>query len=209
MAKLVLIGDIVSSRRIKNRREIQTKLNKLFKKINNNNENVLSPFTITLGDEFQVVYSKADSLFGSIWQILLNVFPEKLRFSIGVGDITTKINQKQAIGMDGPAFYNARKGLDELKQNGHLLNISGDNKEELAVLKQVLFLISHLIYNWKKTRLNVLSLLNDGVSAYEISKKLRITDKAVYKNINAGALQIILKLTKEISKNINKQLMNK
>jgi len=99
--------------------------------------------------------------------------------------------------------------LDELKQNGHLLNISGDDKEELGVSKQVLFLISHLIYNWKKTRLNVLSLLNDGVSAYEISKKLRITDKAVYKNINAGALQIVLKLTKEISKNINKQLMNK
>jgi hypothetical protein len=209
MDKIVLIGDIVSSRKIQKRRQIQNKLNKIFEKINERGENISSRLTITLGDEFQAVYSKADFIFKHIWQIILSIYPEKLRFSLGLGGITTALNPIQAIGMDGPAFYNARKGLDEIKQTYFQFNITGNDKANLKLIKQSLFLLSHISYNWKETRLMILSMMYEHVSISEISKKIKITDKAVYKNVDAGALQTVIKFTNELSKNINSMISKK
>ena len=205
MKKIVLIGDIVDSKSISERGKIQLQLNTVFKKINNDKQ-LLSPYTITLGDEFQAVYSKADSVFNHIWQISLAIYPLKIRFSIGAGNITTKINKKQAIGMDGPAFYNARNGLNELKESGFLFTINSDELISKEIMKQSLFLISHLISGWKKSRFDILVLLNENFNIGEIAKKLKISDKAVYKNIDAGALKIISDLTREITSNLNKSL---
>ena len=205
MKKIVLIGDIVNSKNISERGKIQLQLNTVFKKINEDKV-LLSPYTITLGDEFQAVYNKADSIFNHIWQISRAIYPLKIRFSVGTGDITTKINKKQAIGMDGPAFYNARNGLNELKESGFLFMINSDELISKEIIKQSLFLISYLISGWKKSRLDILVFLNENFSIGEIAKKLKITDKAVYKNIDAGALKIITDLTKEITVNLNLSL---
>jgi len=209
MEKITLIGDIVSSRRIKKRQQIQNNLNKVFKKINERGEYISSPLTITLGDEFQAVYNKPDFIFKHIWQIILSIYPEKVRFSIGLGEITTALNPVQAIGMDGPAFYNARKGLDEIKQTYFQFNVTGNERTNLELIKQSLFLLSHISYNWKETRLIILSMMYDNFSVNEIAKKIKITDKAVYKNIDAGALQTVIKLTAELSKNINSIIMKR
>lgn len=205
MKKIVIIGDIVSSQVIKERGTIQKKIINLFKKINENNTSLISPYTITLGDEFQAVYKNADKLFKDIWFVKSMVYPVKIRFSVGIGEITTPINKKQSIGMDGPAFYNARKGIDKLKETPYYLLIEGiENNKRL--IENILFLISHLTSTWKKTRYNVLTLLYENKNVFEISKKLKITDKSVYKNINAGSLLVIKDLTNEISKEINDSL---
>ena len=204
MNKIVLISDIIASKKIKNRAAVQKKLNEAFKKINSSNKNIISPFTITLGDEFQAVYNSAENLFKNIWQISAALFPEKSRYSIASGEISTKINKEQAIGMDGPAFYFARKGLEDLKQSDFIFNYSeADDKYDLHLIQQSLFLISHQSYNWKATRIAILIMMYEGLSAKEISKKLKISNQAVYKNITAGALDIIVNLTTEIEKNIN------
>jgi hypothetical protein len=205
MKKLVLIGDIVASKRIKNRKEIQKKLQNLFKSFNNNKE-IISPFTITLGDEFQAVFSKADNIFKYLWEVLFAIYPVKVRFSFGIGNITTSINTVQAIGMDGPAFYNAREGLTELKQKAFLFNIVHNDEKKVMLIKQVLFLLSHLTSGWKESRFKILSLLYDDMSVFEVAKKMKISDKAVYKNIDAGALTNIISITKIISMEINNLL---
>ena len=41
----------------------------------------------------------------------------KLRFGIGVGEISTVINPEMALGADGPGYYNARKAIEDLKYN--------------------------------------------------------------------------------------------
>jgi hypothetical protein len=204
MKKIVLIGDLISSRKIKKREEAQKNLLKIFNKLNKNEQEIASPLTITLGDEFQAVYAKANPIFNHIWQIILALYPEKIRFSLGVGEINTKINRKQAIGMDGPAFYNARKGLNELKHSPFIFNITADS--EIGLIRQSLFLVSHFSYDWKETRLKVLTLMNENTSVNEIAARLQITDKAVYKNIDAGGLNVVKKLLKEISEVLNEHL---
>ncbi|GAB6282589.1 MAG: SatD family protein [Ignavibacterium sp.] len=205
MKKIVLIGDIVSSQDIKERGMIQKKMINLFKKINENNASLNSPYTITLGDEFQAVYKNANTIFKDICFIKSNIYPIKIRFSIGIGEITTPINKKQSIGMDGPAFYNARKGMNRLKNTSYYLLIEGI-ESDIKLIENILFLISHFSSNWKKTRFNILNLIYENKSVLEISKKLKVTDKSVYKNINAGSLMVIKNITNEICELINNSL---
>jgi predicted DNA-binding protein YlxM (UPF0122 family) len=74
------------------------------------------------------------------------------------------------------------------------------------LIKQNFFLLSHLSSGWRKTRYKILSFLYEDLTASQIAKKLKISDKAVYKNIDAGALLNIISVTKIISMEINNLL---
>lgn len=203
MKKIVLIGDIVSSRKIAKREEAQKKLQRYFNLLNQRHKTLISPFTITLGDEFQALYKNSSDIFRDIWEILMVLYPVKVRFSIGIGELSTPVNKKQSIGMDGPAFYNARKGLIELKKTSCLINIITDTNLTDELAKHSLFLISQLAGKWKPTRLKILVMLYEGKSVKEISGKLKISDKAVYKNIDSGSLNLISAITNEIANKLN------
>ncbi|MCF8242438.1 MAG: SatD family protein [Melioribacteraceae bacterium] len=128
MKKLALIADIVESRNIGDRKKLQTKLKRKLTSINRKSESILSPLTITLGDEFQGLYKNADVIFLNIFEILLAIYPVKVRFSLGVGEISTVINKENAIGMDGEAFYIAREKMNKLKEDNSLISIGGVEK---------------------------------------------------------------------------------
>ena len=206
MKKIALIGDIVASREIQNRADVQKKLSRLFLNLNKDNNTLDSPYTITIGDEFQALYKRADFIFTDIWKILESIYPESVRFSIGIGELTTKINKNQALGMDGPAFHFAREGLDELKGTSGLFNIKTASEKEILLIKNILPLISQNVIKWKLTRIKIFNLLIEGRTVKEISKKLHVTDKAVYKHIDAGSLNIIIDVLNQITLEINSSL---
>src|SRR5207237_6855737 len=108
MKKIVIIGDLVLSRNIRRRDKIQTELLSELRRLNKIRSGLISPYTVTLGDEFQAVYSNADSLFSDIFEISAKIQPVKIRFAVSLGEITTRINKKSAMGMDGHVFHNAR-----------------------------------------------------------------------------------------------------
>ena len=67
MQVLVLIADIVESRSIPNRAVYQRKLQELLHTINSRSrQNLLSPYTITVGDEFQALYRNTYGLFSDV-----------------------------------------------------------------------------------------------------------------------------------------------
>ncbi len=212
MNSIVLIGDIKSSQALdpQKRKEIQELLQQALEDINTEEGGLVSPPTITLGDEFQAVYNSADSLLQHTWKIMSELHPVNLRFSIGIGSISTSINREQAIGMDGPAFYVARSGIDLLKESGFIYHISiadtSGNNSLLNLINGSLHLVSREMSSWKKTRFTILYLLDQGVSFKEIAEHLDISESAVYKNRDGGSLDVILNLKNSITELINRQL---
>lgn len=206
MNKIVLIGDIVASKKIAQRKALQERLASALAALNEHNPNLASRYTITLGDEFQAVFHTAESLFYETIQILSAAFPEKIRFSFGVGTILTEINYEQALGMDGPAFYQARDGVNELKESDCLYRICGLAYPHLELLNQSLCLFSHTCRNWNLNRFQILARLQQGSAVQEIAQELNISDKAVYKNIAMGNLETVQALFKEIAAIINEGL---
>ena len=206
MKVIALIGDVVSSQTITNRNSFQKQLKEVLDHVNRDHKEILSPYTITLGDEFQAVYKNAHRLFLDILTILSQIFPQKLRFSIGIGEIVTPINRKQAIGMDGPAFYYARKGITNLKETTFLLDFTADDIPNSNFITNSLYLLSHLINNWTKNRLKILVAIMKGLTVKEIKELLNISHVAIYKNINAGQIKIIINMLNEISLILNHSL---
>jgi len=206
MKLIALIADIVKSREIKDRDKFQNGLENQLQLINKRNKNLLSPYTLTLGDEFQAVYSKADNLFNDIWEIMSKLYPHKARFALGVGTLTTPVNPKRAIGMDGPAFHFARNSISELKETSYLMKIAGEGISHLTLLNSCLYLVSQSAANWSANRYQVLTGLLAGWSRKKIADQLGISTVAVYKNINKGSLDVLINLNNEICKMLNEAL---
>ncbi len=206
MNYLVLIADIVASKSIVKREITQGKLSEVLNSLSINNPGLVSPYTITLGDEFQAVFSKAGSIFNEALEILAAVYPVKIRFSFGIGEILTPINHKIALGMDGPAFYNARQGINKLKNSSELFSLEGLNTPQGNLVQESLSLFSYTCKNWHQNRLRVFTSMNDKVDIQNIAKELHISERAVYKNISEGNLQNIFRLLGEITAMINEEL---
>jgi hypothetical protein len=195
---VAVIGDIVSSRKIKARERFDGKLRSVLEALNVRRTGLLSPYTLTIGDEIQAVFGGAGRLFDDAVAILSAIHPERMRFAIGVGGLSTPINPERAIGMDGQAFYSARAGIEGLKKSGYLFTLMGEGIPALALIQKNLFLISFLMGKWNETRLHTLGCLQQGMPVKDIAARLHISDKAIYKTIEAGNLELIMELFGEI-----------
>ena len=117
MQYYAIIGDIKRSKKIENRCEIQEKLKKILDNVNSiYNNDISAKFLITLGDEFQGLLEITAPILEIIKYIQREIFPIKLRFGVGIGNVSTLINHEAAIGADGPAFYAAREMIEFLRE---------------------------------------------------------------------------------------------
>lgn len=113
---IAIIGDIVGSKNITERKVIQDRLSSLLDHINNTySSDIASKFMITLGDEFQGLLHKGGNAVEILETIDREMHPVKMRFGIGIGGITTDINPDMPIGADGPAYHYARRMIQDLK----------------------------------------------------------------------------------------------
>ena len=93
-----IIGDIIASKTISNRSEVQNHLKRILDQVNEEyKSNIASRFSITLGDEFQGLLHSAAHLFELLDTIQFQLYPTKIRFGIGVGDMNTEIIQETSI----------------------------------------------------------------------------------------------------------------
>lgn len=114
---IAVIGDIVSSKGISERKAILSKLAGILDDINRiYSSDIASKFMITLGDEFQGLFRSGGHTLEVLESIERSMHPVKIRFGIGVGAITTDINPELPLGADGPAYHRAREMIQDLKR---------------------------------------------------------------------------------------------
>jgi hypothetical protein len=192
MNYIALIGDIRESKGLSDRRQVQGRLRAAGDGLNAQAGalGLVSPFTLTLGDEFQAVFGNARGLWRCIFGIEAQLRPVRLRYGVGVGSIATEINRESSIGMDGPAFHRAREAVDSLKRDGGSYRVLGlGQAQELA--RHSLDLVSHHRDGWRDNRVDIFSYLLDEAGVAQIARTLAITEQAVYKNIRHGRLDTI------------------
>lgn len=199
MPYLVLIGDLIASRQSQNRKDLQIRLRTILTKLNGRMPKPVSPYTLTLGDEFQAVFNTADHVFDDMVQIMEALHPDQVRFSLGLGNITTDLNLEQALGMDGPAFYRAREGIDRLKDSGDLLHLDGLPDDCALLAEGALRLLSQRIQKWEANRFAILHGLLVGEPVKTIAARLSVSEQAVYKNIRNGGLGAVIQVLSSLT----------
>lgn len=165
---------------------------------------LVSPFTLTTDNEVQALFRSADELWASIFELEFAMRPARLRYGIGVGEVTTKINDQTTSGMKGDAFDQARAAIESLRADGRCFRVGGLQQQEHLV-QHSLDLVSHMRSGWRENRVGTFGGLLKGDSAAQTAENLSITEQAVYRNIRDGELNSIVGLLEEISGLINQQ----
>ena len=204
MIYIALIGDIIESKKIQDRAQVQQHLLQLMKELNQQYQNYLvSPFTVTTGDEFQALFSPNSYIFQIIDQLSVAFAPYEIRFGIGVGDMITEINKEQSIGSDGPAYWLAREAINHIHdKNDYGINhisVFLANEEVSCTVNAMLAACSFIQSKWTEVQYDVLKQLlaeniyDETFSHKEIARLLGITPSAFNKRIKASGLKIYLR----------------
>jgi hypothetical protein len=194
---IAIIGDIIASKKISNRGEVQKELNTVLKAINLKYKgDIASNFTITLGDEFQGLLRNGANIMHILSDIERQMYPVKIRFGVGIGEITTDINREISIGADGPGYYKARAAIQYLKDNRKKkqaksadirLEIDGDNQAATIMLNTVLSLITVIKEAWSdRQREIIFDMLEHQDNQSEAAKRLSIKQPTVQKTLSKG-----------------------
>lgn len=204
MMYIALIGDIIESKKIQDRAQVQQQLLRLMKELNwQYQDYLISPFTVTTGDEFQALFSPNSYMFQIIDQLSVAFSPYEIRFGIGVGEMVTEINKEQSIGSDGPAYWLAREAINHIHDKNdyginHISVFLAD--EEVAwTVNAMLAACSFVQSKWTEVQYDVLKqLLTENIydetfSHKEIARSLGITPSAFNKRIKASGLKIYLR----------------
>ncbi len=148
------MGDVVNSSDYdgevlsKGLKELVESTNKKFGKA------ILSPLTITLGDEFQGILSSVptgiDLLFHLEEELLITEPDFKLHYVLLLGEIETEINPDIAYEMMGEGLTEARKLLSTKKRNRKRFRFKLKNKEQTEQLTKIFEVLDTIILNWKK-----------------------------------------------------------
>ncbi|MFP4459005.1 MAG: SatD family protein [Candidatus Zixiibacteriota bacterium] len=191
---IIVIGDIIRSRAIENRAVFQKKLAKLIGSIGNSS--IITPYNIIFGDEIQAIYNGPVGLFEDIITIREGIYPERMRLIISIGEITTRLNRLNTADVDGPAFYQARNAMQDLKKSNS--TIAFTSQDNFQLIDYSLKLAFHSMDKWQHNRLLILKMLMNGIDKTEIASKLGISLRSIYKNIHEGALDKIMTIFTEI-----------
>lgn len=209
---LAIIGDIIDSKGIKERNEIQIKLNKLLDNINTDYKKyIVSKWTITLGDEFQVLLKPNLEVFKMLDYISYKMYPVKIRFGIGLGEILTDINYKKSIGSDGPAYWRARQAIELIHENDNYGNskISFNSEgEDDDLINNLIHYTDWMKENWTTTQMQILdTLLKKDIYSYDfkqkdLAKDIGISESAMSRRISSSGIRLYLSSRSSVAKTI-------
>lgn len=113
-----VIGDIVSSKSLEDRRDVQEKLEKYLEKLNQEYSMFMKKkLSVTLGDEFQGLFEDFTYVLEIIHKIEFEMHPAQLRFGIGVGKIAFDFGKQDSpYQSDGEVWWFARNAIEQVKK---------------------------------------------------------------------------------------------
>ncbi|TDO91998.1 SatD family protein [Halanaerobium saccharolyticum] len=202
---IVVIGDIIDSKKIDNRKKVQNELIELLAKLNHDYQDYIeAPFKITLGDEFYGVLNNFSPVI-NILQILEVEFREiDFRFGIGQGEFN---NYNQ-----GTAYENALKAVKIAKDKKFKIHLICVNNDKYF---QIINLILHLYFSiFNKFTFNqkyIIYNLSRGKKQKEIAADLDSSQSSVSQsltNINWKLLVKSVYFFKELTGNRRKIEIN-
>ena len=209
-----MIGDMVSSRQIKDRSEVQSKFTAVLEAINKHYRfDLASKFVVTLGDEFQGVLHSAANICEIIDTISTNLYPVRFRFGVGIGKITTEINPESSLGADGPGYWYAREAINYIHENNDhgrgRVRVSSNNEDNFRLINASLAVNDLIFGNWRKSQINLLQeLVDSGLYRADFEQvmlvaKLGITAATVSKRVSSAGIKVYIRNAKAISVAIN------
>lgn len=150
--RYILMGDIVLNRTYdarKLRREFMQLMSSCNRKLEGE---ILSPYTVTLGDEFQGVARSVRGLFDAVFYLeetsLLKSLKFKMRYVGLHGEIETPVNRMKAHGMMGAGLSRARELLTDKRRGKPRFQFVLPDAQVTKELNRLFLVIDGLSARW-------------------------------------------------------------
>ena len=179
----VISGDVISSRRIRDKEAFQKKLEGICAGVNTAHAgDIYAGFKIIKGiDEIEGVLLNISGIYEIIASILEQLYPDSMRFAVALDYIDTAVETRDTAKMDGPAFHKASDIMDTLKKSGLMFEISTGDEIMDTMISGEINLILLLKKKWSPKQHRVVSEYKKSGNQYEAAKALGITQQAVSK----------------------------
>jgi hypothetical protein len=180
---LVLMADVISSHS-KDANELMQTFSRIVKDANQFfKEKILSPLTITLGDEFQGVI---DDIYTSVEIIIYleeALIKEgaffKLRYVLNQGNIDTPLNPERSYQMLGEGLTEARQQLGKMKSSNNRFNIALTHQRLTILLNDSFKVYQSIVDGWKPDKDYHLVSLFFKYHDYKIIAKLEKKERSL------------------------------
>lgn len=192
---IAIIGDIVDSKKIADRKQVQRELKELLDRINRMyKEDIASKFAITLGDEFQGLLKNPKNIIGIIQEIELQMLGFEIRLGIGIGEVSTDIDFEHSFQIDGSAYHRARQMIKRLQkkkvsyatQKTNIMLCSKPSNLKTDELMNSVFSLCYVLKSkWSERQKQVITaFLSSDQNQYKTAEKLGIKQSSVNKSLH-------------------------
>lgn len=186
------IGDLSGSRNLAKgqRQQIQDRLSGLVEGLNSDYRGaLLSLFTVTLGDEFQGLLSDPEVIPEILWRLRRDLPTVEIWAGVGFGTLDTALKER-AIGMDGPVFHRARKGVDRAREDDIHGGVFVGFGDDDVVLTGLARLLDHQRSSFSPAQLEAMEGVRSGHSQSEIAADAGVTPQAISKRLRTAGWEV-------------------
>ena len=186
----VLMGDLVASERAQSLQAVHRRFNEAIDFANEHcAAGIVSPLTITLGDEFQGLTRTMAQAWAIACALRLRLLAASLscRFVVGTARLETPVNPREAWNMMGRGLAEARDKLNDKRvTNAYRFSLPGETLIE-PLLDAVGDSLTEVELGWTPTQLKYYSRARVGSRTNaEIAKSLGVTPRSLYKVLHAA-----------------------
>lgn len=186
MKHYILIADIINSGKKEQKplmedfKNLIVEVNKIYK------TDILSPLTITRGDEFQGVIKDLSASLQIILTLEENCIHKKLNFKLryvlNQGEIETPVNKKIAYEMLGSGLTEARLKLNDSKYKKFRFNITIGNLLQRSILNDAFIIFENITDKWSfKNDYDLASNFIQFKDYKIVAEKMRKTRSLIWK----------------------------
>ena len=201
--RATLIGDIVGSRRVRDRGAAHAALSDALRDVA---ADAIHPPAFTVGDEFQGSYAAVGAAIDAALQVRLAVAPEiDVRFGIGWGSVT--VLDASAGIQDGPGWWAAREAIEwtaaAQRQSGLTLvrtsfRVNGEARPDVDAVNAALMCRDHLLGSLDDRSIRILKGLLSNRTKKDIAAAEDVSPSAVSQRAGRDGLDLLVQASRDL-----------
>lgn len=184
-------GDLVESRKLPNRAQVQKDLRSVLGALNATWENHLTvPLRVTAGDEVQGLTRVPEVVVDVMVGIADALFPVRVAWGLGLGPLSTDLLEDVSL-LDGPCFHRAREAVEEARRSSRWMRVRGAQGSAGVAASALMNLVAALRSDWTDRQAEVVRAAR-GRLQIEVAEDLGVHPSTISRTLAAAHYESVL-----------------